>query len=257
MSGNVLSQNLKKYVEGFIVGKGEFLEGIHLYTNKFESATISDSNGRFNIPANVGDTLYISSINFKNKRIIVNEAIISNPSISISLLEKIYTLDEVVVTPYNLSGSLNSDLDKFSFENQLNSNVLGLPNANVKLMNKSQRALYEATDGKKIFMRGGTGSFGLTLSFNRIINGISGRTKKLKKNVEIESDMIQAEQLKLMFPSTFFNLELGIPSEEIYLFIFFCQNDVRFSKMFDDGDKESLITFLKEKSIDFNKRSFP
>ena len=257
LSGNVWSQDLKKTVDGFVMGDGDFLEGVHLYTNKFENATISDSNGRFSISATVGDTLYISSVNFETKKLVVNNAMIASPSISVGLLEKIYNLDEVIVRPFNLTGFLNVDAEKETRVNQVNSSLLGLPNANVRVMGKSQRMLHEATDGRRIFLSSGTGNFGLTFSFNRIINGISGRTKRLKENIELENEMIEAERLRTLFPSTFFNSELGIPPEELYLFIFFCQNDDRFSDKLNNINRESLVIFLKEKSSCYLRRSFP
>ena len=76
------------------------------------------------------------------------------------LVENTIDLKEVTVTPYNLSGQLDADLEKLSLTPAVNSSSLGLPNVNVVVKPKSERLLIEADRGKLIYY------YGIALAIN-------------------------------------------------------------------------------------------
>lgn len=56
-------------------------------------------------------------------------------------------LDEVVVTPYNLTGDITRDLKRISTAPVVTASTLGLPNAHVRKMDQNERLINQATSG--------------------------------------------------------------------------------------------------------------
>ncbi len=73
-------------------------------------ATITNNNGFFAITVKLNDTLVFSAVQFKKKRVVVTQDILELELVSVPLDDGITELDEVVVTPYNLTGDISKDL---------------------------------------------------------------------------------------------------------------------------------------------------
>jgi len=112
-----------------------------------------------------------SAVQFKKKQLIVTKEIISQKIIYVLLEDAVTELEEVVVKPFYLSGNIGDDLKTLKIEPVVTASTLGLPNANVLPITKAERELFEAKSG------------GGLIPLNPILNGISGRTKMLKKRV--------------------------------------------------------------------------
>jgi len=72
--------------------------------------TMSDDKGNFTLEASLNDTIHISYIGYQSVKVRVTNDWIKNTSqVKIKLTEKAYTLEEVVVNSYNLTGYLIVD----------------------------------------------------------------------------------------------------------------------------------------------------
>jgi hypothetical protein len=72
--------------------------------------TLTDDKGNFTVEAAVSDTIHISFIGYKSVQVrVTNDWIKNNTAVKITLTEKAYTLEEVVVSTYNLTGYLQVD----------------------------------------------------------------------------------------------------------------------------------------------------
>src|SRR5690606_7725166 len=112
-------------------------------------------------------TILFSSISHKMKQLIVTKALIGQKDILILLIPVIYELDEVIITPYGLSGVLVNDMTHHIDKNIITASKLGLPNADVPVMSYSERKIYYLNNHDGVLFA--------------IINKISGRTKKNNK----------------------------------------------------------------------------
>ena len=85
------------------------LENTHIINLTTTKGTISNYRGEFRIEVAIGDTLYFSEIGFHAKKMIVDEIMLDRQNI-IKLITQNYKLDEVIVTPYDLTGILEVDV---------------------------------------------------------------------------------------------------------------------------------------------------
>ena len=85
------------------------LEDTHIINLTTTKGTISNYRGEFRIEVAIGDTLYFSEIGFHAKKMIVDEKMLNRQNV-IKLITQNYKLDEIVVTPYDLTGILEVDV---------------------------------------------------------------------------------------------------------------------------------------------------
>jgi len=72
--------------------------------------TLSDEKGNFSLEASANDTIHISFIGYQSVKVrVTNDWLKNNSAVKITLTEKAYTLEEVVVNTYNLTGYLIVD----------------------------------------------------------------------------------------------------------------------------------------------------
>ena len=127
---------------------------------------------------------------------VITQTIVDIGNLSILLIEKINELDEVILGKI-LTGSLQSDLENSDAKTEIDFYDLGIPgNTNLPLTQNEQK-LHDA-DGTPW----GSVGLGFSVNFHKLLNRVSGRTKKLRKIVEIYSNgysnvKIEAEILKL------------------------------------------------------------
>lgn len=116
------------------------LESVHVINLNSIVGTISDQEGRFTIPAQVGDTLYITYLGYKAEKIRVNNDLIRLQNSSIALTELAYALEEVVVRPYQLTGYLEIDIKYLPISTAFQYSISGLNRSYEARNNKSSGA---------------------------------------------------------------------------------------------------------------------
>jgi len=94
-------------LNGMIINAEE-VEGIHVFNKTYHKYTITDANGKFNIPVRVNDTVAFSGVQYDLKTVVITEDLIKNDVLSITLNIKVNELDEVYLG-YRLTGSLSID----------------------------------------------------------------------------------------------------------------------------------------------------
>lgn len=232
-----------------------------------KKSTITDSLGLFTIEVKLKDSIRISAIQYLAKEIIISDINVVEKTLEINLVENVINLNEVTITPYNLTGKIDFDIDRLGIKPAVSSSSLGLPNANVQKMAQSERLLLEADRGKYI-MLATTEEYGevfkilayagLTVVINthKIMNRASGRTKSLEemvgrdKKTEIEKDIISKFSKKTI--SENFN----IPEAQIDGFLTYCLSQADFLKLNQVSNSVEMWDYLKAKSIEYKEQGF-
>lgn len=229
-------------LKGKVYNKDKDVVGVAVQNITANRAVITDLDGNFSILVRLNDTLVFSAVQFKRKILPVNEALFNTNFITVPLEEFVNELKEVVVTPYNLSGDLNQDLDGLQLEKDVSAEALGLPNAHQKIPTQSERKLQQATYGKfNVAMI-------LSPPLDPIINAITGRTKMLKNRVKVDKAYARTQRVQDFYVDSLFIATLKIPIANIDDFMYFCEVDEEFQKTVDDGDKLKIWDFLILKS---------
>lgn len=246
ISFSMVAQDESRILRGKVKSINNDISDILIINKNSKNSTISDSLGQFSIDIKLMDTILVKSIQYKTKDIIISKTIFNSSYIEINLIEDIINLNEVIVTPYNLTGDLNFDLENLDVNDGVNTATLGLPHADVIKLSQSERLLLEANRGKYIYL-----NLGVTINTHKIMNRISGRTKALEAMVnrdeirKLESKILQKFSKKII--SEGFNLS----ETEIDGFITFCMEQPDFLEINEKASSDEIWNYLIKKGSEF------
>jgi hypothetical protein len=215
---NVWSQEASRMqLNGKVTADVSVLEGIYVINKKTEKSSITDSNGNFSIQAAAGDTLLFTGSQFKETTLLLTQDHFVNGILYVKLAPIVNQLREVIV------------------RNGINATSLGIIPRGQKIYTPAERKLYTASDLNASANAGRM--MGGSVSADPLLNWISGRTKMLKKEVEIEKKESYLRQLENMFTADYFVSKLKIPAEYVKGFEYYSIENERF------------VTVLKSKNI--------
>lgn len=209
------------------------VEGINVFNLTTNKGTVSNADGIFRIAVALQDTLTISALHIQTATIIIGKEQMANKKIPINLSEKMNQLGTVTLRRF-LTGYLGSDANIIPTDQPITASFIGLPNADLKQLSKTERELYTAN----------------STPVDALLNLISGRTKMLKKRLEFYRTNELTLSLLDKFPETYFTDGLNIESYKVYSFLYFCENDAEFKKVME-GPSMEIIEFLQRKSKEF------
>lgn len=212
-----------------------------------KKSRITDSLGQFTIEVKLRDSLRFTSVQYQTKEIVISQDIFLKKMLVVNLIDNVINLKEVTVTPYNLTGKIDLDIERLDIKPMVTSSRLGLPNADIEKMSQSERLLIEADRGKyfRFYV------IALTINTHKILNKLSGRTDRMKgmvardKNMALEKEMINKFSKKTMSES------FKIPEAKIDGFLTFCLSQTDFSEVSNATNTEEIWEYLRLKSIAF------
>ncbi len=216
------------------------VEGIHVLNKTSAKYTISKEDGSFVIPAKVSDTIFVSGLKYEAQEFIITKAIVDIGSFSVTLIEKINELNEVGVGKI-FTGSLQSDLENLDAKTEINFYDLGIPGYTGKPLTLNERKLHDADAGSW-----GSVGLGFSVNFHKLLNTVSGRTKKLKEIVALDNEEKCISRLRREFEAVLFetdSLAQNLKNEYFY----FCQEDDGFEALCQEQNDLKSIEFLKQK----------
>lgn len=232
-----------KDLEGRVTSTDGDVAATHVLNTTTQRAGITDINGFFSIQVRVNDTLVFSAVQFKKKEIVITPSIFNSKNLIVPLDDALEQLDEVTVTPYNLSGDIIKDISVLDTEPVVTASTLGLPNAYVRVISKAERELFEATSG---------GGF---IPLNPILNGISGRTKMLKKRLVRDKLYNRTERVREFYADSLYQTKLKIPENKTDDFFYFCEVDTTFQHVVDTHDLFQIWEYLEKRSLVYRENN--
>ena len=225
-----MSQN-DSIIKGKIIVETNDNDGITIVNISNKTNTISGNGGYFKIKAKVNDTIIFSAIHLVGKKHIVTKKDFGKDLLFIKL--EIYTrhIKEIMITNAN----------------NLNAESLGLVPKGQKKYTPAERRLKTAGDWS------GTGIDGALLSLDPLINALSGRTKKLKAELEVERKEFLQNKINSNFDSEFIINQLHIPEEYVEGYVFYIVEDAEL-KAAAKAKNKTLITFrMSALAVDYLK----
>lgn len=260
----VFCQENNHQLHGKIKNVNNDVSNILIVNLNSKNSTITDSLGLFAIEVRVRDSLRFSAVQYLTKDIIVTDSILNEELIVIGLVENIIDLNEVTVTPYNLSGKIDLDIQGLGIKPAVTSSTLGLPNSDVVKMTQSERLLLEADRGKyvrlqttedygKVIQILGYATVSIIVNTHKIMNRVSGRTKSLEEMVARDESMALEKEITDKFSRESISESFKIPLQEIDGFLTFClaQND--FSELLQAQNSVIIWEYLQVKSVEFKQ----
>ena len=234
-----LLQAQRHEIKGKLIADDD-VEGIHILNKTASKYTVSNEKGEFSIEAKATDTLFISSLVYENKEIIISKEHEDSNSIEIKLDEKVSELDKVIVGKI-LTGSLQSDLENSDAKTEINFYDLGIP-GNTKLpLTQNEKKLHDADGGSW-----GHLGLGFGVNFHKLLNKISGRTKKLKDIVELDDRDKCINRLRIDYESIIFENDT-LPKNLRDEYFLFSQEDENFLNLCKKDNDIEMLEFLQQK----------
>ena len=180
-------------IKGKVVVKEQSAEGIHVLNLVSEKATITNEKGEFSIEANEDDLLVFSAVHLNYWRKSISDNDIKNGFIEVEMTVKEQKLDEVVVTEYT----------------KINAQDLGIINYKPKEYTPAERKLRPTKMTKTDWIGVLTGKIPL----DPLLYCVTGRTKILKGELEIEKKELLLKKLNEWYENEFYTNQLNIPEE--------------------------------------------
>lgn len=230
LSQFVVSQS-DSIIKGKIIVETNDNDGITIVNISNKTNTISGSGGYFKIKAKVNDTIIFSAIHLVAKKHIITKKDFGKDLLFIKL--EIYNrhIKEIMIT--------NSDF--------ITPESLGLVPKGQKQYTPAERRVKTAGDWS------GTGIDGALLSLDPIFNAISGRTKQLKAELEVERKEFLQSKINANFDSEFITNQLHIPEEYVEGYIFYIVEDAELKTAIKSKNK-TVITFrMSALAVDYLK----
>lgn len=235
-----------KDLNGQLIANDE-VEGLHIQNRTAAKYTISNDDGSFVIPAKVSDTLVISGVKYQTQEIVISTSIMELKQFNVYLVENVNELNEVVVGKV-LTGSLESDLENSDAKPEMNFYDLGIPGYKGKPLTQNERKLFDADGGPNGSVMGGPYGAGVGLNLHKILNRVSGRTKKLENIVELDDRTRCIERLRGDYESFIFEKDTLTENLRNEYFLF-CQENDDFLDICSKNDDLKLLEYLQAKLI--------
>jgi hypothetical protein len=229
-------------LKGTITSNSIVIENVHVYNITKKLGTVSNDLGKFQLKANLKDTLYVSSLQYKKTTVIVTAINIEEKEILIELMPIINELDEVFLK--HLTGSLTADIankpkdtiPKIGYVYHKKDLYKNLP---LDSYEKSKRP-----DAQSITDPLGPLGAGFGLPDKRY-------EALLKQKRELALRKKFPEKLKNEFGIEYFTNDLKIEETQINNFLAYCEFFEIFEKYYTNNVLE-VIQILKDESKTYN-----
>jgi hypothetical protein len=229
----LLSFGQEKFIKGQIYADSLETYQVNIINITQEIGQVSTKEGKYNIRAQIGDSILFTSLQHKTYTIKVEDSNLRTNT-SIFLEMQVNELEEVTILQYDLTGDLSKDIKQvktdFIDQRQFGFRV-------PRKLPKVERELRAAFSS----------SGGVPLDF--IIMSLNGEMKKLKQRIEIANLKTDKNRILRIVPSSLITADLNIPEIYIEDFAYYCAEDKRTVSIMDKGDPLALIDELKLKAI--------
>ncbi|MFC4740829.1 carboxypeptidase-like regulatory domain-containing protein [Flavobacterium ponti] len=102
------------------------MNNVHVINTTQVKGTITNGSGEFEIEGVVNDTIIFTYLGFETVKTVITNDWIKNNTTKIKLTEKIYVLEEIKLSQYNLTGYLEVDTKIIPVNDNYRSNISGL-----------------------------------------------------------------------------------------------------------------------------------
>lgn len=246
-------------IAGKIVVKANDIEGVTVYNRSSEKGTITDFEGNFTIEARLNDRIEFSALQLKKFTVAVDQGIINQGKMTIFMVERVNTLPEVVITPYDLSGNIIVDVSRvktlnlpFEPENfDLKKTPVDLtPDRKSEVTN----AFVRGAGGKADMLGADLRSLGKLLS--KAIFGSKTKKTELqeyKSRVGLKLNDPSVLELRTMYDNEYMSRTFDIPESKVNEFIVFAEDNGLDYNLLTENREMEFVEFLVNQSQVFLK----
>lgn len=226
-----------KLLNGKISHPNLIVAGIHVINADRGLAEITDIDGNFEISVAIGEELIFSGVQYKKRALIITPEIFALDEITVYLEAFINELDEVVVKPHNLSGSLSSDLN--NVKEQINFDDVGIPG--YKGVRKEK-----IVSGKSLILSTLLLPISGGINIDALYKHLSGYYKKLKKRRKLDAQFETVFSIIKFYGVYFFEENYALEQEEVYDFVLGCSENSQLIDYYKKDMHEQVVQAFEE-----------
>ncbi|WP_185963903.1 peptidase associated/transthyretin-like domain-containing protein [Flavobacterium restrictum] len=218
-------------LKGKITVNSVLVEGVNISNVTSQETTTTNKNGTFILPVKPGEIILFSAVNLEPFRKRISLQDLEYGILEIKMESKNNVLKEVIINEHP----------------ELTAENLRIIPSGQRKYTAAERKLKTAGDFKPIQL---LGILGGALAIDPILNAISGRTKMLKKEVQVERKEQLLSKIEVVFEEEYYSKTLGIPANYIKGFHYYCIEDAEFAAALQSKNKtmmQFLIVKLAEK----------
>ncbi|MCW8980637.1 hypothetical protein [Altibacter sp.] len=218
------------------------VEGIHILNRSSRYNSVTDALGNFSITVREQDSLFISSVNFVPKTIIVTKELYEKGVLVVFLDPLVNELKEVVFGP-NLSGNLQTDIKNIKTEKPLNFDDVGIPG-------------FKGKGEEKIVPIVPYLGLASAVDLEAMYKHISGYYRKLKLKRKWDRENVTVHNVIAFYTATFFEEAYNIPEGKLEDFLLFCIETSDLQIDFENEQYALVLETFNNRSAIYNSRSF-
>ncbi len=234
---NSLAQKKAVMLNGNVRGDSIVLPDINIVNLTSNLGTSSDKNGNYTMYASIGDSIQFSSVAYRQRIIKISDSHIESKTLVVYLEQGINELDEVEIGQ----------------KMRLNLGKVSLPKGAV--LDNDNTTLKNAPNTRK-FTDPTYGNSGVNFSeITKLLTNNIFQNRKERKEEEMhikKQKQIFLENVYNNVGIDFFTVHLNIKEEEIYLFLYYCEDNGLSD--FYNSDEFLLKDFIIKQSKKYNQQ---
>lgn len=205
-------------LNGKITSAADELDGIYVINRNTEQMVTTARGGYFTIPAQAGDTLVFSAIQFEARELVLSATDVAQDMFFVPLKTAVHQLDEVAIIDYR----------------HINAESLGLVPTGQTQYTPAEKKLATASKSRMNPM-----------GLDPLFNAISGRTAMLEKAAETAKKEDIIEKVSYIYTEEAIVAQLSIPAEYVKGFLFYIAENKYLAKAIDENNK-TMAKFLMD-----------
>ncbi|MBV6655934.1 MAG: carboxypeptidase-like regulatory domain-containing protein [Mameliella sp.] len=249
----IAQQNDRVLVKGRVVVESDEIEGITVYNSFSKKGTTTDENGAFEIMVAVNDVLEFRALQFQDFKATISESVFFSKQMTVYLIERVNQLDEVVILPYDLTGSLNVDVENVElFNPDMEAIRFGIRHMDEYEFSADYRSKVENTAMHSQSQPIITNGLNVGNLIGAMIKPLFGKKEKSNEEKYGVPD-VPVSKLKEYYSEKFLIDNFKIPEAKIEEFITYVENEGIDFNLLEAGKEIEFLEFLSQKSQLFLK----
>lgn len=230
---SVQAQN-SKILNGEIISRNPDVEKIHVINLTKEKGAVTNAEGKFSIIATENDSIYVSSVQFENKYVVITREMMRTGKMSIELIDKMNELAEVMIDDIQLSGYLANDLNLIAIEDVQTKNRLQQNLDDFIKKDREMNPYYQPsiTEGIRI---------------DKIARAVIDKLSNPSTQPKVYSQKELANKSIKIVGYEFFKEDLSLNENEVCNFLFFCAEDLQFKRLVVNNNAFVLIEYFESR----------
>ncbi len=251
------SQEIERVlVDGeIIVPKGDDREQISVYNVSSQKGTATDAEGKFKLEVGKNDRVLITAIQFQSFTVVVDEGVVAKKLMRIYMNPAVNQLEEVVVSPYDLSGNIQADVKRIrvydSPEYDLSYKAV---NYDYEFTPDRQSAIVGNAAESALNNGGLQNGLNIRNIFNLFARAISSKKDKNTALKTLNNGQVLVTALQQRYSPQYYNDTFGIPTEMVDDFIYFAEENAVAPYMLKPENEIELLEVLFEQSKVYKAR---